>query len=81
MAQIPAGNFQMGNALSASGDGNSNELPVHTVYVSAFYMDRYEVTKAMWDDVRAWGADAWLRGPSGGIAEGGDASGANDHMV
>ena len=23
--------------------------------VSAFYMDRYEVTKALWDEVRAWG--------------------------
>jgi len=30
-------------------------LPVHTVYVSAFYMDRYEVTKQLWDDVRTWG--------------------------
>ena len=27
MALIPAGNFQMGNALSASGDGNFDELP------------------------------------------------------
>ena len=55
MVQIPAGSFQMGNALSASGDGDTSELPVHTVYVSAIYMDRYEVTKAMWDDVRTWG--------------------------
>ena len=55
MALIPAGSFSMGNALSASGDGNPSELPVHTVYVSAFYMDRYEVTKTLWDDVRAWG--------------------------
>jgi formylglycine-generating enzyme len=53
MALIPAGNFQMGNAMNLGED--SRELPVHTVYVSAFYMDRYEVTKAMWDDVRAWG--------------------------
>ena len=52
---IRAGSFQMGNALSASGDGDSNELPVHTVSVSAFYMDKYLVTKALWDDVRAWG--------------------------
>jgi sulfatase modifying factor 1 len=27
---------------------------VHTVYVSAFYMDRFEVTKALWDDVSQW---------------------------
>ena len=55
MVQIPAGSFSMGNALSASGDGSTNELPVHTVYVSGFYMDKYEVTKALWDEVRTWG--------------------------
>ena len=54
MPLIPAGNFQMGNATN-SAEGWSEELPVHTVYVSAFYMDRYEVTKQLWDDVRAWG--------------------------
>jgi len=52
---IPAGSFQMGNALSASGDGYSEELPIHTVQVSAFYMGKYEVTKACWDEVRTWG--------------------------
>jgi formylglycine-generating enzyme required for sulfatase activity len=51
MALIPAGSFSMGNALSASGDGSSDELPVHTVDVSAFYMDKYEVSKALWDEV------------------------------
>ena len=51
MALIPAGNFQMGDNL----DGMTNAMPVHSVYVSAFYMDRYEVTKQLWDDVRAWG--------------------------
>ena len=54
IALIPAGNFQMGNLMDPV-EGNADELPVHTVYVSAFYMDRYEVTKARWDDVRAWG--------------------------
>ena len=54
-ALIPAGSFEMGNALSASGDGFSNELPVHPVNVSAFFMAKYEVSKALWDDVRNWG--------------------------
>jgi len=36
------------------GDGYSVELPLHTVYVSAFYMDRYEVSKALWDEVKGW---------------------------
>jgi formylglycine-generating enzyme required for sulfatase activity len=49
---IPAGSFEMGDSL---GDGTSDELPVHTVQVSAFHMAKYEVTKALWDDVRTWG--------------------------
>ena len=51
MALIPAGSFTMGDTF---GGGPSNELPVHKVYVSAFYMDRYDVTKALWDSVHLW---------------------------
>jgi len=51
-ALIPAGNFQMGDA---TGVGGSDELPIHTVYVSEFYMAKHEVTKALWDEVRTWG--------------------------
>jgi len=51
MAYIPAGSFSMGDNL---GDGSSNELPVHSVYVSAFYMDRYEVTNDEMVDVLNW---------------------------
>ncbi len=39
MALIPAGSFTMGNCMNSS-EGYSDELPLHTVYVSAFYMDR-----------------------------------------
>ena len=52
MALIPAGSFQMGDPFS---EGGSEERPVHTVYVSAFYMDKTEVTKAYWDDIKNWG--------------------------
>jgi formylglycine-generating enzyme len=52
-ALIPAGSFQMGDALEG---GYSDELPVHSVYVSAFYMDKYEVSKALWDEVANWAA-------------------------
>ena len=41
MRLIPAGEFLMG-----SSNGDSDEKPVHTVYVDAFYMDIYEVTNA-----------------------------------
>lgn len=51
-ALIPAGSFTMGRT---SGDTDSNAPPV-SVYVSAFYMAKYEVTKALWDEVRTWGA-------------------------
>ena len=41
MVLIPAGEFQMG---SSDSEGDEDELPVHTVYLDAFYMDIYEVT-------------------------------------
>jgi formylglycine-generating enzyme required for sulfatase activity len=53
MALIPAGSFTMGNCMSSS-EGFSDELPLHTVYVSAFYMDTYLVTKSLWDTVYEW---------------------------
>jgi formylglycine-generating enzyme required for sulfatase activity len=48
MVSIPAGTFQMGQPnpdLGCSGC-SSNEQPVHTVTISAFYMDATEVTQA-----------------------------------
>ena len=42
MVLIPAGEFQMGS----DDDDLLSEVPVHTVYVDAFYMDKYEVTNA-----------------------------------
>ncbi len=43
MALIPAGEFQMG-----SESGDSDERPVHTVYLDDFYIDVYEVTNALY---------------------------------
>jgi formylglycine-generating enzyme required for sulfatase activity len=51
MALIPAGAFQMGDTFN---EGAADELPVHPVYVSAFYMSQYETTLALWDKVLAW---------------------------
>ena len=47
---IPAGKFKMGDSLDGGQDA-----PVRTVDVSAFYMAKHEVTKALWDEVRKWG--------------------------
>jgi formylglycine-generating enzyme required for sulfatase activity len=41
MVLVPAGAFDMGDHY---GVGSPNELPVHTVYIDAFYMDVYEVS-------------------------------------
>jgi formylglycine-generating enzyme len=53
MAPIPAGSFTMGDSLYDTDD-SWNERPLHTVQVSAFYMDKTEVTKALWDEVYTW---------------------------
>ena len=42
---IPAGDFQMGGGDS---DAETDEQPVHTVYVDAFYIDKYVVTNAQY---------------------------------
>ena len=44
MVLIPAGAFEMGSTDAEAG--GSDEQPVHTVYLDAFYMDMYEVTNA-----------------------------------
>ncbi len=41
MVYVPAGEFIMG-----SEDGADNEKPVHTVYLDAYWIDKYEVTNA-----------------------------------
>jgi formylglycine-generating enzyme required for sulfatase activity len=50
MSFIPAGSFTMGDAL----DGDSTALPLHTVHVSAIYMDQYDVTQSLWESVYQW---------------------------
>ena len=45
MHLIPAGEFEMGDHF---GEGQSDERPVHTVYLDAFYMDETEVTNTMY---------------------------------
>ena len=50
MVLIPAGWFTMGDSFY---EGQAS-LPRHSVYVSAFYIDQFEVTKALWDEVVMW---------------------------
>ena len=43
MVLVPAGEFTMG-----SDSGNKDEKPAHTVYLDAFYIDKFETTNAQY---------------------------------
>ncbi len=47
MVPIPAGEFEMGRHV---GTGDADELPLHTVYVNAFFMDVHEVCNQEYAD-------------------------------
>jgi sulfatase modifying factor 1 len=68
MVFIPEGIFTMGDTLGESLTLNQEgEWPAHEVYLRAFYMDQYEVTKAVWDSVRSWGmGNGYTDLPTGG---------------
>jgi formylglycine-generating enzyme len=67
-ALVPAGAFEMGDALD---EGEVEERPVRTVHVSAFHVARHEIRRELWDRVFLW---AIRRGYqfSYGIADGPD---------
>ena len=50
---IEAGEFVMGNSVLE--DTDLTETFPRTVTLDAFYIGKYEVTKAEWDEVRIWG--------------------------
>lgn len=51
MVFIPAGEFEMGDH---DDFGLANELPVHTVFISAFYMGRFEVSNLQYANALNW---------------------------
>jgi formylglycine-generating enzyme required for sulfatase activity len=46
MIAIPAGSFMMGCNVAADADCSADEYPYHLVTLSAYQIDRYEVTQA-----------------------------------
>lgn len=51
MVYVPAGEFEMGDPWS---EGDDDERPVHTVYLSPYYIDAYEVTNQQYADALNW---------------------------
>ena len=55
MVLIPAGSFIMGDTFGdAAAEGITDEVPTHTVYVSACYMDTNLLSYALWQQVYGW---------------------------
>jgi sulfatase modifying factor 1 len=54
MILIPAGSFVMGANTNIGPTSLPDQLPQHTVTVSAFYMDQFEVSSNLWTEVYAW---------------------------
>jgi formylglycine-generating enzyme required for sulfatase activity len=51
MVLVPAGTFARGDNFN---EGFADERPTNSVFISAFFMDRFEVTRSLWDDVYLW---------------------------
>jgi formylglycine-generating enzyme required for sulfatase activity len=59
MVYLPGGEFLMG-----SDQGNPDESPPHKVQVSAFAMDKFEVTHAMWAKAQLPNPSHWQENPN-----------------
>jgi formylglycine-generating enzyme required for sulfatase activity len=56
MILIPAGDFQMGCNNDSCYGNVADELPLHKVHLSSYYIDQYEVTNARYANCLAAGA-------------------------
>ena len=72
MVSVDGGSFLMGDSYN---EGLNTERPAHNVFVSAFWIDRFEVSKAMWDRVTSWAIT------NGYVFQNTGAGQANNHPV
>lgn len=70
MGYIPGVPFLMGDTFLE----NTASMPVHSVYVSPFFMDKFDVTREQWLDVYTWAI-------ANGYSLGGGAYNGNNHPV
>lgn len=49
LVYVPVGDFWMGSDANRDRDTESNEEPIHRVYLDAFWIDKTEVTNAMFN--------------------------------
>lgn len=65
MLNVPAGTFQMGDPFN---EGGANERPVHTVPLSSYAIDQYEVTNQQYAAALNWAyAQSTLITVTGGV--------------
>ena len=72
MAFIPGGTFQMGDSFDP--EGNTDELPVHTVTLDSFYMSTYETTNQQYCDYLNGAYPAQIKVVSGVVYASSDSS-------
>ena len=76
MVIVGAGVFDMGN------EELEIATPVHVVYLSSFYIGKYEVTYELWESVRAWSVkNGYIYGHNGVQGKGGRAKTTSQHPV
>ncbi len=57
MVNVQGGTFWMGGR---DAEASSNDLPVHEVTVSSFYIGRYEVTQQEWEEVMGYNPSSFV---------------------
>ena len=49
--RVGEGKFTMGNSSKSSGP----EGPAHEVFIDSFFIDKFEITRGIWNEVMEWG--------------------------